>query len=89
MSVDKHAVKAFLLHLQEQICGALTASDGSACFVEDSWDRAEGGGGRSRVLTNGAVFEQAGVNFSHVFGFLLIWKQGEKVETNSPCRALN
>ena len=68
MSVDKHAVKAFLLQLQEQICAALTASDGSACFVEDSWDRAEGGGGRSRVLTKGAVFEQAGVNFSHVFG---------------------
>ncbi|ALZ74644.1 oxygen-dependent coproporphyrinogen oxidase [Rheinheimera sp. F8] len=68
MSVDKHAVKAFLLQLQEQICAALTASDGSAGFVEDSWDRAEGGGGRSRVLTKGAVFEQAGVNFSHVFG---------------------
>ena len=68
MSVDKHAVKAFLLQLQEQICAALTASDGAAGFVEDSWDRAEGGGGRSRVLTKGAVFEQAGVNFSHVFG---------------------
>ncbi len=68
MSVDKHAVKAFLLQLQEQICAALTASDGVAGFVEDSWDRAEGGGGRSRVLTKGAVFEQAGVNFSHVFG---------------------
>lgn len=68
MSVDKHAVKAFLLQLQEQICAALTASDGAACFVEDSWDRAEGGGGRSRVLTKGSVFEQAGVNFSHVFG---------------------
>ena len=68
MSVDKHAVKAFLLQLQEQICAALTASDGFAHFVEDSWDRAEGGGGRSRVLTKGAVFEQAGVNFSHVFG---------------------
>ena len=68
MSVDKHAVKAFLLQLQEQICAALTASDGAACFVEDGWDRAEGGGGRSRVLTKGAVFEQAGVNFSHVFG---------------------
>ena len=68
MSVDKHAVKAFLLQLQEQICAALTASDGAAGFVEDSWDRAEGGGGRSRVLTKGSVFEQAGVNFSHVFG---------------------
>jgi len=68
MSVDKLAVKAFLLQLQEQICAALERSDGSAGFVEDSWERAEGGGGRSRVLTKGAVFEQAGVNFSHVFG---------------------
>jgi len=68
MSVDKHAVKAFLLQLQEQICAALEQSDGAARFVEDSWERAEGGGGRSRVLTKGAVFEQAGVNFSHVFG---------------------
>lgn len=68
MSVDKHAVKAFLLQLQEQICAALEQSDGAARFVEDSWERAEGGGGRSRVLTKGAIFEQAGVNFSHVFG---------------------
>ncbi|RVU40035.1 oxygen-dependent coproporphyrinogen oxidase [Rheinheimera riviphila] len=66
--VDKAQVKAFLLALQEQICAALTAADGQAQFVEDSWQRAEGGGGRSRVLTHGAVFEQAGVNFSHVFG---------------------
>ena len=37
-------------------------------FKEETWERAEGGGGRSRVLTQGTVFEQAGVNFSHVFG---------------------
>jgi len=66
--VDKTQVKAFLLALQEQICAALTAADAKAQFVEDSWQRVEGGGGRSRVLTHGAVFEQAGVNFSHVFG---------------------
>ena len=54
--------------MQEQICAALEQSDGAARFVEDSWERAEGGGGRSRVLTKGEVFEQAGVNFSHVFG---------------------
>ncbi len=67
-NVDKAQVKSFLLVLQQQICDALTAADGAAHFVEDSWQREEGGGGRSRVLTNGAVFEQAGVNFSHVFG---------------------
>ena len=68
MPVDKQQVKAFLMALQDQICQALAREDGAAEFVEDSWDRAEGGGGRSRVLTAGAVFEQAGVNFSHVFG---------------------
>jgi coproporphyrinogen III oxidase len=54
--------------LQDSICAELAAADGAASFAEESWDRAEGGGGRSRVLTHGAVFEQAGVNFSHVFG---------------------
>ncbi len=66
--VDKAQVKAFLLALQDQICQTLAEVDGQAAFKEESWDRAEGGGGRSRVLTQGAVFEQAGVNFSHVFG---------------------
>jgi len=61
-------VKAYLLGLQESICAALEAEDGEAKFVADSWDRIEGGGGTSRVMTNGKVFEQAGVNFSHVMG---------------------
>ena len=66
--VDKEQVKAFLLALQDQICQALADVDGGASFKEETWERAEGGGGRSRVLTQGNVFEQAGVNFSHVFG---------------------
>ncbi len=66
--VDKEQVKAFLLALQDQICLALADVDGGASFKEETWERAEGGGGRSRVLTQGNVFEQAGVNFSHVFG---------------------
>lgn len=65
---DKAAVKAYLLGLQDHICAQLQAEDGKAQFVEDSWDREEGGGGRSRVLTDGAVIEKGGVNFSHVFG---------------------
>ncbi|QQX80353.1 oxygen-dependent coproporphyrinogen oxidase [Shewanella sp. KX20019] len=65
---DSAVVKAFLLDLQTRICNGLQTLDGSAQFVEDSWKREEGGGGQSRVLTNGAVFEQAGVNFSHVTG---------------------
>jgi coproporphyrinogen III oxidase len=62
------AVQQFLQQLQDSICQALQQADGAAAFVEDAWQRPEGGGGKSRVLTNGAVFEQAGVNYSHVFG---------------------
>ena len=62
------AVQQFLQQLQNSICSSLESADGKAKFVEDAWQRAEGGGGKSRVLTGGAVFEQAGVNYSHVFG---------------------
>ncbi|ATP27548.1 oxygen-dependent coproporphyrinogen oxidase [Chromobacterium violaceum] len=63
-----NAVKSFLLDLQDRICAALEQADGKAQFAEDAWSREAGGGGRSRVLTGGEVFEQAGVNFSHVHG---------------------
>ena len=61
-------VRTFLKDLQDRICGRLEAVDGRGRFVEDAWQRAEGGGGRSRVMKRGAVFEQAGVNFSEVSG---------------------
>jgi coproporphyrinogen III oxidase len=61
-------VRDFLRGLQDRICTALERADGRARFVEDGWQRAEGGGGRSRVLKQGAVFEQAGVGFSDVSG---------------------
>jgi coproporphyrinogen III oxidase len=61
-------VADFFGNLQERICAALTESDGLGRFHEDRWDREGGGGGRSRVLTDGGVFEKAGVNFSEVFG---------------------
>ena len=64
-------VKDFLLNLQDQICLALENEDGTAKFAEDPWERPEGGGGRSRILENGEVFEQAGVNFSYVRGINL------------------
>ncbi|EJL6263543.1 oxygen-dependent coproporphyrinogen oxidase [Vibrio cholerae] len=70
--VDKQAVKHFLLQLQDKICQQLEAADGQAQFIEDAWQREPGeklgGGGRTRVMREGAVFEQGGVNFSHVFG---------------------
>jgi coproporphyrinogen III oxidase len=65
---DIAAVKAYLLDLQDRLCAALEAEDSAPRFREESWERAEGGGGRTRVLAEGAVFEQAGVNFSHVHG---------------------
>lgn len=65
---DIGAVKEYLMSLQDNICQALEQADGKARFVEDSWDRSAGGGGRTRVITDGAVIEKGGVNFSHVFG---------------------
>ncbi|PWC17645.1 oxygen-dependent coproporphyrinogen oxidase [Brenneria corticis] len=62
------AVISFLRTLQDDLCRQLAAADGAANFDEDRWQRAEGGGGRSRVLSGGKVFERAGVNFSHVAG---------------------
>lgn len=67
MKPDAQRVKQFLLSLQDNICQQLSAVDGAE-FVEDNWQREAGGGGRSRVLRNGGIFEQAGVNFSHVHG---------------------
>ncbi|MCC6414515.1 MAG: oxygen-dependent coproporphyrinogen oxidase [Opitutaceae bacterium] len=68
MSVDPHAVRHYLLDLQSRICAALAEEDGAADFNRDEWSRAEGGGGISRILNEGAVFEKAGVAFSHVKG---------------------
>jgi len=65
---DTAAVRTYLLDLQDRICAAIEAEDGAERFREDLWERPEGGGGRSRVLSEGAVFEQAGVGFSHVSG---------------------
>lgn len=68
MPPDLNAVSAYLLALQDSICAGLEGADGGGRFQEDRWSRAEGGGGRSRILTEGAVFEKAGVGFSHVSG---------------------
>ena len=66
--MDKAAVLHWLQQLQDDICAALEAEDGGARFREDDWQRPGGGGGRSRVLAEGAVIEKGGVNFSHVQG---------------------
>ncbi len=65
---SREKTKNLLLKLQDNICKGLENIDGKAKFTEESWLREEGGGGRSRVLKNGSIFEQAGVNFSEVHG---------------------
>lgn len=67
-SINPEEVKNYLLGLQDRICKSLEQEDGQKQFHEDSWIRDEGGGGRTRVLAEGGVFEQAGVNFSDVYG---------------------
>lgn len=62
------AVEDYLRALQMRICSSLEDADGKARFRHDRWDRPGGGGGESRVLGGGNVFEQAGVGFSHVYG---------------------
>ncbi len=60
----------FFLALQDEICTGLAALDGAATFREDSWEREGGGGGRTRVIADGRVFEKGGVNYSLVYGEL-------------------
>ncbi|AZQ43357.1 oxygen-dependent coproporphyrinogen oxidase [Nonlabens ponticola] len=70
MQSQKDDFYKFITELQGTITSKLEAVDGLAVFKEDLWDRAEGGGGRSRVIENGAVFEKGGVNISAVHGAL-------------------
>jgi coproporphyrinogen III oxidase len=65
--VNAQAVREYLSELQQRIVAALERLDGSA-FLSDAWQRAEGGGGVTRILEDGALFERAGVGFSHVTG---------------------
>ena len=67
-NVDSDAVRKFLLDLQNSLCAQVAAADGKGEFITDRWDRGDGGCGISRVLSEGAVFEKAGINFSHVYG---------------------
>ena len=66
--MDVPAVEQYLRTLQANISDGLAAIDGQQAFISESWERPEGGGGTTRVLEEGGVFEKAGVNFSHVLG---------------------
>ncbi|MGF1538467.1 MAG: oxygen-dependent coproporphyrinogen oxidase [Elainellaceae cyanobacterium] len=65
---SKSRVSAFMKALQDEICQALQNLDGKGTFQQDAWERDGGGGGRSRVIKDGRVFEQGGVNFSEIWG---------------------
>lgn len=65
---SRDRVSAWMKDIQDEICAGLEKLDGAQTFMEDAWERPEGGGGRSRVIRNGNVFEQGGVNFSEVWG---------------------
>ncbi|HEY9600062.1 MAG TPA: oxygen-dependent coproporphyrinogen oxidase [Allocoleopsis sp.] len=64
----KQRVSLWMRQIQDKICQGLEALDGVSTFRQDEWERPEGGGGRSRVIRDGDVFEQGGVNFSEVWG---------------------
>ncbi len=65
---SRKKARALLIELQDTICAGLESIDGEGKFIEETWERPEGGGGRSRVMKEGKVFEQGGVNFSEVHG---------------------
>ena len=66
----KEKFQAYIEELQDRITGAVEQLDGKSSFKQDLWERAEGGGGRTRVISDGAVFEKGGVNISAVHGTL-------------------
>lgn len=68
MQTSLTEIKKYLTDLQKSICDSLELLDGKAHFIDDEWSRPEGGGGLSKVIQNGDVFEKGGVNFSHVHG---------------------
>lgn len=66
--LQKESIRDWFISLQQSICEQLEAADGTGKFISDQWERPGGGGGHSRVITNGAVLEKGGVNFSAVWG---------------------
>jgi coproporphyrinogen III oxidase len=66
--MNKEDIEAYFRDLQDRICQGIAQADGTGTFKEDSWDRPEGGGGRTRLMQGGRILEKAGVNFSAVSG---------------------
>ncbi|MDB5139296.1 MAG: hemF [Mucilaginibacter sp.] len=68
--INKEQIAADYQQIQDEICAALELTDGKAGFEEEKWEREGGGGGRTRIIQNGNIFEKGGVNFSAVHGQL-------------------
>ena len=68
MNSNLKEIEQYLIGLQNDICDGLSSVDGESNFQSDKWERSEGGGGDTRVIKDGAIYEKGGVNFSHVFG---------------------
>lgn len=83
-------IKAYLLDLQNRVCSFIEKEDGQAKFLEDDWTYQEKGGGKTRVMTGGAIIEKGGVNFSHVQGKSLPTAATQKRPelANAPFQAL-
>jgi len=78
MEINRDTIAEWLKSLQDSICTALEKADSSQTFREDLWDRPEGGGERTRIISNGAVIEKGGVLFSAVHGDVPDFLQREK-----------
>ena len=87
MEIDRNSIANWLKQLQDSICSSLEQADGGAKFSEDLWNRAEGGGGRTRIIKNGYVLEKGGVLFSEVYGpapeFLFREKEHSTLDANT------
>src|SRR6201985_1713640 len=68
--ITKEQIAADYQQIQDEICAALESTDGKSVFEEEKWEREGGGGGRTRIIQNGNIFEKGGVNFSAVYGRL-------------------
>src|ERR1700684_3677307 len=81
--INREQIIADYRLIQDEICTALELTDGKAHFEEEEWEREGGGGGRTRVIQNGNIFEKGGVNFSAVHGQLPeAIKKSLKIEQN-------
>ncbi len=69
--MNPEIVRSYLVGLQDRLCATIEEVDGQAKYLTDEWKRAEGGGGRTRVIAGGTVIEKGGVAFSDVRGHAL------------------